>query len=30
MVLVMQERASDEQVKKVIAKLVVMGFDVDR
>jgi len=30
MVVVMQERASDEQVQKVIAKLVEMGFDVHR
>ncbi len=30
MVVVMQERASDEQVQKVIAKLVDMGFDVHR
>ncbi len=30
MVVVMQERASDEQVQRVIAKLVEMGFDVHR
>jgi 3-deoxy-7-phosphoheptulonate synthase len=30
MVVVMQERASDEQVQKVIAKLIEMGFDVHR
>ncbi len=30
MVVVMQERASDEQVQKVIAKLTEMGFDVHR
>src|SRR5688500_2418799 len=30
MVVVMQERASDEQVQKVIAQLVEMGFDVHR
>src|SRR5690242_8678258 len=30
MVVVMQERASDEQVQMVIAKLIEMGFDVHR
>ena len=30
MVVVMQERATDEQVQKVIAQLVEMGFDVHR
>src|SRR3954470_3337366 len=30
MVVVMQERASDDQVQSVIAKLVEMGFDVHR
>jgi 3-deoxy-7-phosphoheptulonate synthase len=30
MVVVMEERASDEQVQKVIAQLVEMGFDVHR
>jgi 3-deoxy-7-phosphoheptulonate synthase len=30
MVVVMQERATDEQVQRVIAKLVDMGFDVHR
>src|SRR6478609_9415924 len=30
MVVVMQERATDEQVQRVIAKLVEMGFDVHR
>jgi 3-deoxy-7-phosphoheptulonate synthase len=30
MVVVMQERASDEQVQTVIAKLIEMGFDVHR
>src|SRR5688572_21557569 len=30
MVVVMQERATDEQVQKVIAQLVDMGFDVHR
>jgi 3-deoxy-7-phosphoheptulonate synthase len=30
MVVVMQERASDEQVQKVIAQLMDMGFDVHR
>jgi 3-deoxy-7-phosphoheptulonate synthase len=30
MVVVMQERASDEQVQRVIAKLIEMGFDVHR
>jgi 3-deoxy-7-phosphoheptulonate synthase len=30
MVVVMQERATDEQVQSVIAKLVEMGFDVHR
>src|SRR3982751_6748156 len=30
MVVVMRERASDEQVQSVIAKLVEMGFDVHR
>jgi 3-deoxy-7-phosphoheptulonate synthase len=30
MVVVMQERATDEQVQKVIAQLVGMGFDVHR
>jgi 3-deoxy-7-phosphoheptulonate synthase len=30
MVVVMQERASDEQVQRVIAQLVEMGFDVHR
>ena len=30
MVVVMQERATDEQVQRVIAQLVEMGFDVHR
>src|SRR5690606_26134389 len=30
MVVVMQERASDDQIQKVIAQLVEMGFDVHR
>ncbi|MEO6213640.1 MAG: 3-deoxy-7-phosphoheptulonate synthase, partial [Vicinamibacterales bacterium] len=30
MVVVMQERASDEQVARVVAQLVDMGFDVHR
>ena len=30
MVVVMQERATDDQVQKVIAQLVEMGFDVHR
>src|SRR6059058_1099498 len=30
MVVVMREKATDEQVQKVIAKLVEMGFDVHR
>jgi 3-deoxy-7-phosphoheptulonate synthase len=30
MVIVMQERASDEQIQNVIAQLVGMGFDVHR
>jgi 3-deoxy-7-phosphoheptulonate synthase len=30
MVVVMRERASDEQVQNVIAKLMEMGFDVHR
>jgi 3-deoxy-7-phosphoheptulonate synthase len=30
MVVVMQERATDDQVQQVIAQLVVMGFDVHR
>ena len=30
MVVVMRERATDEQVQKVIAQLVEMGFDVHR
>jgi len=30
MVVVMQERATDEQIQRVIAKLVEMGFDVHR
>ena len=30
MVVVMQERATDEQIQKVIAQLVEMGFDVHR
>jgi 3-deoxy-7-phosphoheptulonate synthase len=30
MVVVMQERATDEQVQKVVAQLVEMGFDVHR
>src|SRR5919109_3756711 len=30
MVVVMQERATDEQIQRVIAKLIEMGFDVHR
>ena len=30
MVVVMQERATDEQVQRVISQLVEMGFDVHR
>ena len=30
MVVVMRERATDEQVQNVIAKLMEMGFDVHR